>query len=215
MRKYLVVFAAVLLVAGTAYAGPIPPGGWGKDCTQWITYSDPWASGEMCYDPALGSGGAGWRSCTTHGAVTWPGLDIELWIEMECAFAWDATHAQIHRASDYSDFVLDFCGWSACNHGQYIITTPPTGGSLDFLPFVSQVAGSAQGTNIPLTWLFSLDGSTYAPMTNDGDGTRYFLVDKCDHHFCIRVVGDIAYHQGDGYYHLGGQGASICPAEPL
>jgi hypothetical protein len=222
MRNYLVVFAAVLLVAAAVYAdppvGPIPPGGWGKDCTNWISYSDPWASGEMCYDPILGAGGDGWRSCTTGQRVVWPGLDIEMWIEMECAFTWDATHVKIHRASNYDPFTVTFCGTSACNNGQYIITTPPAAlGSLATLPFVQDMFGRTTGTGIPLTWQYSLDGSPYAPMTDLSapPGSKYFLVDACDHSFCIRVVGTMAYHQGDGYYHLGGPGASICPAEPL
>jgi hypothetical protein len=200
--------------------GPGDPtfGGWGKDCTSWISYSDPWAGGEMCYDPLGGAGGEGWRLCSAGGPVTWPGLDIELWIEMECAFTWGGTHVQIHRASDYDDLVVTFCGTSACNNSQYIITTPPTAvGSLATLPFVRDMFGRTTGTGIPLTWEYSRDGSPWAPMSDlaDPPGSKYFLVSPCDHSFCIKVVGDVAYHQGDGYYQLSGEGGSICPAEPL
>jgi hypothetical protein len=192
--------------------------GWGRDCTNWMSYSDPWASGEMCYDPLGGSGGEGWRLCSTGGPVVWPGLDIELWIEMECAFTWNATHVQIHRASNYDNFVVTFSGTSACNQAQYIITTPPTAvGSLATLPFMQDMFGHTAGTGIPLTWEYSRDGSPWAPMSDltDPPGSKYFLVGPCDHSFCIKVVGDIAYHQADGYYHLSGEGGSICPAEPL
>jgi hypothetical protein len=195
-----------------------PPGGWGWDCTDWIRYSDPWCSAEMLYDPIAGGGGW-WRSCDTGGPVAWPRLSIDLWVEMECALTWSATHAQIHRASDYHDIALTFCGTSRCNNGQYIMITPPTAsGSLDYLPFVQDMFGrTTAGADIPLTWTYSLDGGPWAPMMDlaDHPGSKYFLVDACDHFLYIRVTGDVSYHQEDGYYYLGGLGASICNAEPL
>lgn len=195
-----------------------PPGGWGRDCTDWIQYSDPWCSNEMLYDP-LGGGGGRWWSCGTGGPAARPNLSIELWVEMECALTWEATHAQIHGASSYDDFVLTFCGTSRCNNGQYIITTPPTAlGSLAYLPFVQDMFGrTTGGTNIPLTWEYSMDGASYAPMIDlaDPTGSKCFLVSACDHFFCIKVTGDLKYHQEDGYYYLGGPGSSICLSEPL
>jgi hypothetical protein len=224
MTKYLIPLLAMLLAVSAnadPVVGPTPPGGWGTDCTEWIVYSDPWTSGEMCYDPILGSGGEGWRVCATGQQVVWPSLDIELWIEMECVLSWNATHAQIHRASDYTDIILEFCGTSVCNNGQYIITTPPTAlASLAYLPFVEDMfgrTGPQYGTDIPLTWEYSMDGGPWLPMDDlaDPPGSKYFLVDACDHYFCVRITADVAYHQEDGYYYLGGPGSSICPAEPL
>jgi len=213
----LLLIALVLAVPVQADAnplqGPIPLAGWGHDCTNWITYSDPWTSGEMCYDPNY-SGGDGWMLCSTDSAVVWPGLDIELWIEMECAFTWDHTHAQIHRASLYDDIYLSFNGTSACNNGQWIITNPPAGGDLDSLRFVDDVLGlgPTRGTAIPLTWEYSLDGAGYLPMIPDGENFM-FSVPLCDHYFTIRVRLDVDYHQEDGYYLL--TGGNICPADPM
>jgi len=223
-RVFTLVPLCLMLMAGTAFGtvpnGSVPPvpGGWGNDCTQWINYYNEWDSGEMCYDPDLGSGGAGWRVCSTGGPVVWPPLSIELWIEMECLIHWYQTEAQAHRASDYSDLELIFCGYSKCNNGQWIITTPPTGGSLATLPFVEDMfhrTGPAYGTNIPLTWWYSVDGSDWAPMVDGTAGAKQFQVGLCDHNWCVKVVGDIVYHQEDGYYYLGGPGCFICPAEPL
>jgi hypothetical protein len=222
MKAIFVTSLCLMLMAGTAFStdpqGPIPPGGWGQDCSEWTSYLNPWNSGEMVYDPLAGSGGDGWVYCD-GSPVTWPPLFIEMWIEMECVIHWDETAAQVHLASYYDDFYLYFCGGSACNHGQYIITTPPVGGDLDFLPFQSVVAGNEDPsfhTDIPLTWDYSLDGgATYQPMTADTDGSKYFIVPACDQEWCIRVLVDLIYHQGDGYYYLGGDGCYICPAEPL
>jgi hypothetical protein len=141
-----------------------------------------------------------------------------MWVEMECLLHWDATHVQIHRASDYADFYIYFSGTSACNNGQYLIVTPPTGlaTGLNFLPFVDDVLGRGPtyGTDIPLTWEVNIDAGGYQAMVPDGDNLM-FLVDACDHYFTVRVLVDQKYHQEDGYYYLGGPGASICPATPL
>lgn len=226
--KYLLPLL-VLLVAVSAMAdavvGPTPPGGWGTDCTQWITYSDPWTSNELCYDPLLGGGGAGWRDCVTGQQVVWPSLDIELWVEMECRFEWAATHVQIHRASDYSPIVIELSGASHCNNGQYIITTPPTAlATLDYLPFVQDMfgrTGSTYGTDIPLVWEYSLNGAGWATMIDLPDDpaagitSKYFLVPLCDNYWTVRITGNLAYHQEDGYYYLGGPGAFTCPANPM
>ena len=224
MLRYLIVLSAILLLLpvvalADAVVGPTPPGGWGTDCTNWITYSDPWVSAHLIYDPLLGAGGEGFRDCVTGNRVEWPGLDIEMWVEMECLLTWDATHVQIHRASDYDNFYLYFNGTSKCNNGQWIITTPPTAlaTGLTVLPFVEDMfgrTGAAYGTDIPLTWEVSIDGGAYAAMVFD-DPDYQFEVDLCDHYFTIRILVDMAYHQEDGYYYLGGPGASICPATPL
>lgn len=224
-RNFLFLPLCLLLLAGSAMAngvvGPTPPSGWGHDCTQWITYSDYWYSGELCYDWPSQGGGAGWIECDTGLPVVWPRLDIELWIEMECVFRWDATHVQIHRASNYSDVEIYLSGGSCCNNGQYIITTPPTANpSLDFLPFVQDMfgrSGPAYGTNIPLTWAYSLNGAPYAPMQplNDPPGSKYFLVPLSCNEWVVQIIGDIAFHQEDGYYYLGGPGCFTCPANPM
>ena len=76
--------------------------------------------------------------------------------------------------------------------------------------------GLLHGEDIPLAWDYQIDGSgTYAPMADGDDGAKQFVVDACDHNFDIRVTVTPEYHQGDGYYYLGGPGASICPANPL
>jgi len=138
---------------------------------------------------------------------------------MECAFTWDATHVQIHRASDYSSFYIQFHGTSSCNAAQYIITTPPDDpGSLNFLPFVEDVLGRTglvYGTDIPLTWEYRIDGGPWQVMPEAYNGKKWFTVDECDHDMDIRVGVEMVYHQEDGYYYLGGPGASICPASPL
>jgi hypothetical protein len=213
----------VLLLTGTALADPvvgaIPPGGWGTDCSNWIEYTDPWVSNHLIYDPLLGAGGEGFRDCVTNAAVIWPGLEIEMWVEMECLLTWNATHVKIHRASDYDGFFLYFYGTSACNNGQWIITTPPTAvGGLEYLPFVKDMfnrTGPAYGTDIPLTWEYNIDGGGFAPMIAGTDGNLQFEVGLCDHSFTIRIFVDQQYHQEDGYYYLGGPGASICPTTPL
>ena len=117
MSKNILIFLSMLLLLtgtalGDAVVGQTPALGWGNDCAQWITYSDPYLSNEMCYDLLMGAGGDGWRDCVTGDPVVWPPLDIELWIEMECVFHWDATHVQIHRASDYTDFYIYLSGGS-------------------------------------------------------------------------------------------------------
>jgi hypothetical protein len=223
--KVFLVPLCVLLMAGVAFGGtpvgPTPPAGWGRDCTQWMTYTDPWDSGELCYDPNMGGGGDGWIDCATNAQVIWPDLHIEMWIEMECVFWWEETHVQIHRASDYSDFVIYLDGGSACNNGQYIITTPPTAlGSLDYLPFIEDMfgrTGPSHGTDIPLTWEVSINGGAYEPMQDlaDPPGSKYFLVDLCDNYWRVKITGDVVYHQEDGYYYLGGPGCFTCPADPL
>jgi len=229
MSKYFIALLGVLLLAGPAMAdavvGPTPTAGWGRDCTQWIQYSDPWNSGEMCYDPLLGGGGAGWRNCGNNDPIVWPALNIELWIEMECVFHWDATHVKIDRASNYDDIVIDLTGGSCCNNGQYIITTPPTAlGHLNVLPFVQDMfgrTGSTYGTDIPLTWAYTLNGAPWAPMIdlpNDpasGQTSKYFLVPKSCNNWIVRITGDVAFHQEDGYFFLGGPGAFTCPANPM
>lgn len=202
-----------------------PPAGWGNDCTQWITYSDPWTSTELCYDPTLGAGGEGWRDCVTGEQVIWPALEIQLWIEMECRFEWSATHIQIHRASDYSSITIELDGGSHCNSGQYIITRPPASlTSLDYLPFVQDqfgTIGQAAGTDIPLAWEYNLNGAGWVPMTNlqndpvPGTTSKYFLVPASDNTWSVRIIIAPAYHQDDGYYYLGGPGAVTCPANPL
>jgi hypothetical protein len=226
-RVMIIVFGLMLVMALGAQAqvghqGPIPPAGWGHDCTNWITYSNPWGPIEMCYTLG-GVGGAGWRNCADGNLITWPGLDIEMWIEMECVFTWSAQHVGIHRTSNYDPFELVFTGTSACNNGVAIITTPPTGGNLNALLFTSDLLGHVRGggglysDDIPLLWTYSLDGSGWAPMTpnNDPPNSIYFNVPSCNHYFAIRAVGTPLFHQADGYYYLGGQGANICPAEPL
>ena len=215
----LPVFILMHTAAGRAddVVGPIPPGGWGTSCENYIEYSDAWSSGEIIYNPLLGAGGEGWVYCSDCSTqVDWPGLDIELWVEMECVLTWDHTHAQIHRASEYSDFYLYFHGTSACNNGQYMIVTAPDGGTLAVLDFKDDVLGwgPTRGTDIPLTWAASVDGGAYAPMVPDGNDL-YFLVDPSNHYFDVRVLVDMDYHQEDGYYYLGGEGYSICPTTPL
>ena len=220
--RYLIIAALltlpVLLLAQSGASPPPVSGGWG-DCTNWMTYSVPWASGELCYDPDLGAGGEGFKDCATGAAVIWPGLDIELWIEMECILTWDRTEVDIHKMSDYAPFYLYFNGTSACNNGQVIITTPPDAlGSLAVLPFVEDMfgrSGSDYGTDIPLTWEYSLGGAAYLSMDPGTGGAMQFSVPLCDQFFTIRVLVGQVYHQEDGYYHLGGEGASICPATPL
>ena len=227
MLRYLIVLSVIVLLLpvialADAVIGPTPPGGWGTDCSNWITYGDPWVSNHLIYDPLMGGGGDGFRDCVTGAQVVWPGLDIEMWVEMECLLTWDATHAKIHRASDYADFYLYFHGTSACNNGQWIITTPPTAlvatTGLTVLPFVEDMFGRTigYGTDIPLTWEYQLDGSgTWLLMEDGTDGAKQFEVGLCDHNFDIRILVDQMYHQEDGYYYLGGPGASICPSTPL
>jgi hypothetical protein len=230
MSKYLILLIGIMLMLtavaqADAVRGAIPPGGWGRDCTQWTTYTDPWNSGELCYDPLAGGGALGWHTCPNLGDVVWPALNIELWVEMECVFHWHATHAQIHRISNYDDVVIYLDGGSCCNNGQYIITTPPDAlPNLDFLPFVQDMwgrTGPNHGTNIPLAWAYSLNGAPYAPMIdlpNDpspGKTSKYFLVPVSCNDWTMRITGDLIFHQGDGYYYLGGPGAFTCPAEPL
>jgi hypothetical protein len=218
----LVCLALLFGVAGTAGAAPYaPPSGvWGHDCTNWITYDHPWDSGWICYDPDHGPGGDGWINCSNGSDVVWPGLEIQLWVEMECYLTWDRTTAQIHRYNDFSDFCVYFNGTSSCNNGQYIITTSPVEHGLDYMKFVGDMFGDGNSTpprtgpNINATWLYSLDQSGYNPMTIDGND-RYFLVDACDHVFTIAACFDMSYHQPDGYYQLGGPDYSICPATPL
>jgi hypothetical protein len=232
MSRYLILAVGIVfLFSGLALAdavvGPTPTAGWGHDCTQWIQYSDAWASGELCYDPDLGGGGDGWVDCATNAQVVWPSLDIELWIEMECTFYWNATHVQIHRASDYSDIVIELAGGSCCNNGQYIITTPPSAlGSLDNLPFVEDMFGRTgpdYGTDISLTWEWDVagDGLGFQPMTDLPDNpaagitSKYFKVPLSCNDWIVRITGDVVFHQEDGYYYLGGPGAFTCPANPL
>ncbi len=205
-RKLLLAPFCLLLLAspalGDPVVGPTPVAGWGNDCTNWITYSDPFNSGPLCYDPLAGGGGAGWMTCPSGDPVVWPPLDIELWIEMECTFYWDETHVQIHRYADYSDFVVYLDGGSSCNNGQYIITTPPTDpGTLDYLPFVQDMfgrTGASYGTNIPLTWEASLNGGPYEPMIDlpddpePGVTSKYFLVPLCENYWRVKITGDIA-----------------------
>lgn len=222
--KNILIFALILAfpvtsAVGQRPVGPTPTAGWGQDMGNWIQYADPWASGHLIYDPNF-TGGDGWM--TAPGTpVVWPALDIEMWIEMECILTWDRTWAKIHRFSDYAPFHLYFNGTSACNNGQYIITTPPTAlGDLEWLPFVVDMfgrTGPTYGTDIPLTWEASVDGGAYAPMLDLGDppGSKYFLVDACDHYFTVRILVGVVYHQEDGYYYLGGPGCTICPAVPL
>jgi hypothetical protein len=161
----------------------------------------------------------------TNEQVLWPSLNIEMWIEMECVFWWDATHVQIHRASDYNDFYIYLEGGSCCNNGQYIITTPPTAvGNLDYLPFQEDMfgrTGAAYGTDIPLTWEASLNGGPYEPMIDLPDNpepgitSKYFLVPLSCNDWVVRILVDMTFHQEDGYYFLGGPGAFTCPADPL
>ena len=226
MSRYFCLMLGVLLLTGTALADPVvgstPAAGWGHDCTNWIEYTDPWVSNHLIYDPNF-PGGAGFMDCITGTHVEWPGLDIEMWVEMECLLTWNATHAKIHRASDYDPFYLYFYGTSACNNGQWIITTPPTalippgGTGLTVLPFVDDVLGlgPTRGTDIPLTWEYNVDGGGFAPMVVGTDGNLQFEVSSCDHSFTIRILVNQKYHQEDGYYYLGGPGASICPTTPL
>jgi hypothetical protein len=218
----LVCLAFLLGLAGTAVAAPNEPPlqnggvglGWGHDCGNWVSYYDSWDSGWICYDPDHGPGGDGWINCSGGTDVVWPGLDIELWVEMECYLTWDHTRAQIHRTADFNDFCLLFHGTSSCNNGQYIITTGGPLGSLDYMSFVGDMLGRTTGPNIPASWEYSMDGSGYAPMTTDG-ADKYFLVEACDHNFTIAVCLDMIFHQPDGYYQLGGDGYCICPATPL
>ncbi len=227
-RYFLWIPVCLLLLAGPVVADPVvgstPPGGWGRDCTQWMEYSDPWESAQLCYDPLMGGGGDGWIDCETDEQVIWPDLDIELWIEMECVFHWDATHIQIHRAADYSNFTILLPGGSCCNNGQYIITTPPfTQPDLDFLHFQEDMFGRTgpdYGTDIPLTWEYSLNGQPWELMgdlVDDPPGytSKYFLVPLSCNNWVVRIIGDIVFHQEDGYYYLGGPGAFTCPAEPM
>ncbi|MCK4546882.1 MAG: hypothetical protein KAW17_05485 [Candidatus Eisenbacteria sp.] len=219
-RIILLAPLCLLLMVGLAFGyNATPPGGWGTDCTNWITYSIPWVSNPLCYDPVLGAGGEGWRDCVTNVQVEWPALDIELWIEMECTLWWDESFVDIHRYADYSDVVLYFHGGSCCNNGQWIITTPPTAlGNLDFLPFQEDMFGRtdpAYGTDIPLTWDVNINGTGYVPMVNGSGGAKQFEVPLSCQYYVIRVIGDIAFHQEDGYYYLGGEGCYICPSNPM
>jgi hypothetical protein len=227
----LVVFAATVAFA----TAPVPPGtgvsgylpGWGHDPTDWEVYSVPWASGWLIYDPLQGAQQLGWNKAgLTQGnpyapqlvqLTNWPGMDIELWIEMEAMFTWDNTEVNIHRAGNYNDIYVQFNGTCSSNNGQYIITTPVTGGNLDYLPFVEDMwgrTGPTHGVDIPITWQYSLDGAAWAPMLPNctPPNSWMFVCPACDHYFSIRAVLDVTYHQGDGYYHL--TGGSICPAEP-
>lgn len=230
MKHALFTFVAVLTLVALAQAVPIPQegsvplpprGGWGMECEDYVTMSNPWQSGEAIYNPLIGSGGLGFVLCPncTEG-IAWPALDIELWIEMECNFTWDNTSADIHLASYYDDVCLYFNGTSACNNGQYIIVNPPPGQSLDVLPFVADMFGRTgpdYGTDIPVAWEASVDGGPYTVMQNltgADAGSKYFLVPKCNHFYTIKACLDIVYHQEDGYY-TWARGGFLCPANPM
>lgn len=160
--------------------------------------------------------GSDFIDLATDQPVVWPGLDIELWIEAECTASWEGYDVDIVRTANYSNFEIRFLGSSSCNLPIYVVTEAPGGAAeLSELPFKSGVPGSGVGSADPiqLTWEYSIDGSSWAPMNATDKGLR-FLVEACDHNLRIRCIGAVPYHQEPGYYRLGGEdGYHICPIE--
>jgi len=229
--KYLIAsIMAICLVAFAAYALPpadYPPAlGWGRDCSDWTVYSIPMPLVEAIYDPlGLGSG-HGFHLCPgCTQEIPWPALDVQMWIEMECTFSFDETAADIHLASYYDDFCVDFRGHMNCNSGQWIIVNHPPGQSLDAIPFVEDIFGRINGedgrqygTAIGTSWHYILDGSGPWSMT-PGEGTdlgdyMFLIEEPCAGNFTIELCFDMNPHQADGYY-TWGPGGYLCPAEPL
>lgn len=220
--KTLVIIIACVALVGLAFAGDTPPLGWGHDCTNWVSYSVPYGPTTACYAPSHGE----FIDCLTGANIIWPGLDIEMWIEAECTFSWVATEADVHRAgSEVAESVcLTFAGNSSCNIPTYVVTHAPLAmgsqlGTLDVLPFISNVPGAADdgyaAPHVPLTWYYSIDNGAFLPYTNQSGAERRFYLPSCAHPIAIMCCVEIPFHQRAGYYHLGGEGASICPAEGL
>jgi hypothetical protein len=223
MFKFFVIIVAVLAVCGLGIAGPTPPSDWGHDCTNWVNYTVPYGPRTACYAPTHGE----FIDCQTGANIVWPGLDIEMWIEAECTFSWEATEADVHRggSQEAAEVCLTFAGNSSCNIPTYVVTHAPyanagTGqlGNLDFLPFISNVPGAADDgfapTHVPLVWKYSIDGGAFVAYNQTGNERRFYLP-SCNHPIAIMCCLEIPFHQRAGYYHLGGDGASICPAEGL
>jgi len=228
MFKYFMLIVAILGLCGMSFATdpPLPPhsGEWGHDCTNWVDMAVPYGPRTACYAPAHGE----FIDCATGSNITWPGLDIEMWIEAECTFEWAATQADVHRGGSQTadEVCLTFAGNSSCNIPTYVVTHAPlanvsTGqtGTLDVLPFISNVPGAADdnfaNSNAALVWKYKYDSGDWTAYDVNTGATRRFYLPSCNHPIAIQCCIQIPFHQRAGYYHLGGEGASICPAEGL
>ena len=206
MRYLTAVMMILAMVAVLAYATDPPtnpvatpplPSYWGYDCGNWVGYWNAITTPELCWRWASGSNPQGYYNCGTGQLYEWPVAKIDLFVEMEVQVHYDWTLAQVHRASDYSDIVLDLHGWASGNCGNYIIMAPHPGNDLNNLEGMTSVYGPV-GADIPLTYLY-WNGNAYVPMIEDPAGW-YLLVPASYQEFWIRIIGDVAFHQPDGWY---------------
>jgi hypothetical protein len=220
MRQTVILLAIASLLLATAASAQLGVGG--NTMTQTGTWSENMMLSNGSFvdiDPAT--------MLPTGDPLTWPGLEIDVWVEAECFVSWENFDVDIHRTGNYSDFTIVFPGLSQCNLPVRIITEAPGGqAELSSIPMVAAGApGISVGNNaIPLTWEWRVNRmgegwTSWAPYEGTTNTGMFFDINEpCDHQIQIRAIGDMEYHQAAGHYKLGDMNNpaySICPVEPL
>ena len=121
-------------------------------------------------------------------------------------FSIDWTNAQFHRIDDTPlEAILSGTINGSNTLFWNLTSSQPQVGAPPILYYAENIFGNtnpALGTNVPLTWEFSLDGGPFNPMTLLPDNTLTTTFPPGPHTFQVRITGTPVYHQADGYYHL-------------
>jgi hypothetical protein len=233
MKRLVIALMVLAAFAFVANAGA-PPGGWGADFSNWITYSGAYYSGHTLWNSTQGK----WNSYE-YGffSTAWPPFSINLYNEMSMIETMDWSNAVIHRTGNVWDdpdsptehICLTITGTIRSNHA--LLVGIETGNAtypwIDQLYFVNNALGGTHSVNpeqaIPVTWSYNYgDGlvvpspqndfyTSWDPQYNSHD-YKLVRIPACDHWFQVRACFDLPYHFDDGHWTMQGFG---CPTPIL
>jgi hypothetical protein len=240
MYKSILAILLVGLLAAPIMAqplGPIPPGGWGTDCTYW-GYSEGFASACALHTSRVPEGPCdpfGWvvyDELTCDGQATGEVFmflgSVELWVELYAQMTCENTNWQFHRISDgqgNEDIYFWVFGQVSSNSEINVCVSAGDDNPQMQLQFVENIFGDFEmNPGIALNYGYqtgSYQMGEYPPANLNEDliielvendyfyGLRQcFEVGPCDWWWILVGWGCIPYHAHDGYYLLV---LTICP----
>ena len=223
MRKLTLITIAVafLAVGSFAQSSYPPPGGWGTNWTNTIIMGGGYSVVDLLHVPN-GAAPGYWNAPPAPGTpFVFPGITVELWVEMILDITWNYTTVQMHYAGHGPSFIYTFylCGLISSNSPQQIAITY-TGMPLCQLTFMEDIFGlNPGGVANPCIHWFGVWGTGTPPTTptygsNDEltpDPDIYMTIPLCQHWFCF--IGEICIneHIEDGYYLLEA-GTAVTPS---